>query len=161
MLHGLFFIAYLYSIGIHALRRLLFLESTMYIICTQIVNCRKLIFFPNLFECNYWLLINDILLIDFRFFLDIYYTAPPCGSSDPGPPEWWNRWVKDIHYLHFGVILFLISGIVAVLVSTVTEPISEEHLYRLTFWSRHSAKIRVDLDQDTQYSPDEINTTGK
>ena len=48
-----------------------------------------------------------------------------------------------------------------VLVSIVTEPISEEHLYRLTFWSRHSTKVRVDLDQDTQYSPDEIKTTGK
>ena len=34
----------------------------------------------------------------------------------------------------------------------ITPPIAEEHLYRLTFWTRHSTKVRVDLDQDVQYS---------
>ena len=55
----------------------------------------------------------------------------------------------------------MISGIVTILVSTVTPPISEEHLYRLTFWSRNSTKVRIDLDIDTQYSTDEAKTTGK
>ena len=36
--------------------------------------------------------------------------------------------------------------------SLITPPIAEEHLYRLTFWTRHSTKVRVDLDQDVQYS---------
>ena len=96
----------------------------------------------------------------FRFGLEFGYQEPPCGSNDPKPPEWWYRWVRDIHYLHFGVILFLISGVVSILVSLVTPPISEEHLYRLTFWTRHSTEVRVDLDQDTQYSPDETRSTG-
>ena len=42
----------------------------------------------------------------------------------------------------------------------MSKPISEEHLYRLTFWTRHSTEVRVDLDQDTQYSPDETRSTG-
>ena len=105
------------------------------------------------------LLMNDISIF-LRFGLEFGYQEPPCGSNDPKPPEWWYRWVRDIHYLHFGVILFLISGVVSILVSLVTPPISEEHLYRLTFWTRHSTKVRVDLDQDTQYSPDETRSTG-
>ena len=97
----------------------------------------------------------------FRFFLEFYYQVPPCGSSDPHPPEWWYKWVKNFHYTHFGVVLFLISGTVTILVSLVTPPIPEEYLYRLTFWSRHSTKVRVDLGLDTQYGTDEEKQNGK
>ena len=57
-----------------------------------------------------------------------------------------------IHYLHFGILLFGIAGSVSIIVSLLTPPIPEESLYRLTFWSRHSTKVRVDLEQDTQYN---------
>ena len=44
--------------------------------------------------------------------------------------------VDRFHYLHFGFFSFLFSGIVGALVSLATEPISEEKLHRLTFWTR-------------------------
>ena len=63
--------------------------------------------------------------------------------------------IGNIHYLHFGFILFLISAAVAIFISLITPPIGEEHLYRLTFWTRHSTKIRIDLNEDAQYSNNE------
>ena len=93
-----------------------------------------------------------------RFVLEFGYSKPPCGTpkDDPSqPPEWWHMIIGNIHYLHFGFILFLISAAVAIFISLITPPIGEEHLYRLTFWSRHSTKIRVDLNEDAQYSNNE------
>ena len=34
-----------------------------------------------------------------------------------------------------------------ILVSLVTEPIPEKYLHRLTFWSRHSTEVRLELDK--------------
>ena len=96
-----------------------------------------------------------------RFGLEFGYSLPPCGTpaDDPSmPPEWWFDVVGKIHYLHFGIILFVISGTVTIIVSLVTPPIAEEHLHRLTFWTRHSTGVRIDLDEDKQYSND--NSTG-
>ena len=31
--------------------------------------------------------------------------------------------------------------------SLVTEPIPEKYLHRLTFWSRHSTEVRLELDR--------------
>ena len=68
------------------------------------------------------------------------------------PPDWWFDVVGNVHYLHFGIILFGISGAVTIYVSLITPPIEEKHLYRLTFWTRHSTQVRVDLDEDKQFS---------
>ena len=51
-------------------------------------------------------------------------------------PEFVKATVDRFHYLHFGFFSFLFSGIVGALVSLATEPISEEKLHRLTFWTR-------------------------
>lgn len=87
--------------------------------------------------------------------MEFSYRKPPCGSDEPKPPEWWYRAVDDIHYLHFGVILWLITGIVAILISLLTEEIPEENLYRLTFWSRRDERVRVDLDAGDEIAKDE------
>ncbi len=42
----------------------------------------------------------------------------------------------------------------------MTPPIPEQHLYRLTFWSRHSTKVRIDLDEDTQYNNPTADSSG-
>ena len=57
------------------------------------------------------------------------------------------------------MILFFISGLVTISVSYLTAPIDKKHLHRLTFWTRHSKEVRIDLDEDTQYNTSE--KTGK
>ena len=47
-----------------------------------------------------------------RFGLEFGYSKPPCGSDDPKPPEWWYSLIDSLHYLHFGFILWGITGIV-------------------------------------------------
>ena len=74
------------------------------------------------------------------------------------PPDWWFDVVGNVHYLHFGIILFGISGAVTIYVSLITPPIEEKHLYRLTFWTRHSTKVRVDLDEDKQFANENKGT---
>ena len=47
-----------------------------------------------------------------RFGLEFGYAKPPCGSGDPKPPDWWYSLIDNLHYLHFGFILWMITGIV-------------------------------------------------
>ena len=71
-----------------------------------------------------------------RFGLEFGYSKPPCGDFEtPQPPDWWFmvfiknvlekrtnegfnfqklKVVDKIHYLHFGLLLWGISGIVTV-----------------------------------------------
>lgn len=83
-----------------------------------------------------------------RFGLEFGYAIPPCGSGEEKPPQWWYNIIFNIHYLHFGILLWGITGIVTICVTLLTDPIPEKHLYRLTFWSRHSDKVRIDLDSE-------------
>ena len=62
--------------------------------------------------------------------------------------------MDDIHYLHFGILLWGITGVVCILVSLITKPIPEENLYRLTYWSRRSEKVRIDLDDGDEIMPE-------
>jgi hypothetical protein len=74
-----------------------------------------------------------------RFGLEFGYFIPPCGSSLPDlRPELVKRFVDDIHYLHYGALLFLLTGLVTATISLLTAPIPRHRLHRLTFWTRHS-----------------------
>lgn len=61
--------------------------------------------------------------------------------------------MDQIHYLHFGLLLWFISGLVAVVVSLMTPPPPEDSLHRLTFWSRHSKKVRVEMTGEEVEKP--------
>ena len=71
--------------------------------------------------------------------------------------------MDDIHFLHFGILLWGIAGIVAIVVSLMTEPLPEENLYRLTFWSRRDERVRIDLDEGDEIirEDEEYTTNGK
>lgn len=52
------------------------------------------------------------------------------GLPDPRP-EIIKKIVGNVHYLHFGCILFVISLVTTVLVSLITEPIDEKYVWNL------------------------------
>ena len=79
-----------------------------------------------------------------RFGLEFGFFLPPCGSDLPDlRPPLVKSFVDDLHYLHYGALLFLITGLVTIAVSLITPPIPEERLHRLTFWTRHSRSISI------------------
>lgn len=65
--------------------------------------------------------------------------------------------VKDIHFLHFSIILWFVSGVVAVGVSLITKPVPEGSLHRLTYWTRRSSKVRVELDKGDEIHKAQVN----
>ena len=60
-----------------------------------------------------------------RFIWEYSYTVPPCGQEDED-----NRpsIIKDVHYLHFGCILFAIVFISTIIISLLTKPIDDKHV---------------------------------
>ena len=81
------------------------------------------------------------LVVGFIFF------KPPCGTEDLRPSSV-IQFINGIHYLHYGAILFVITGIVTVIISLYTEPIPDERLHCLTFWTRKSTEFRKEHDED-------------
>ena len=92
----------------------------------------------------FWGLMVGFALGMLRFGLEFGFFLPPCGSDLPDlRPSLVKSFVDDIHYLHYGALLFLITGVVTIAVSLLTPPIPEERLHRLTFWTRHSRSISI------------------
>lgn len=65
-----------------------------------------------------------------RFVWEYAYSVPPCGeeADDNRPPV-----IKDVHYLHFGCILFALCIIVTVIISLLTKPIDDIHVSLFDF----------------------------
>ncbi|ROT86015.1 hypothetical protein C7M84_022124 [Penaeus vannamei] len=102
------------------------------------------IFWPRTNEAGaFWGLMTGLLIGMIRFIVQFSYLVPTCGDSTPDPrPYLVKLLVGNVHYLHFGCILWLLTGVVTVGVSFMTEPIPAECLYRLTFWSRRDPRVR-------------------
>lgn len=60
-----------------------------------------------------------------RFIWEFSYSSVPCGEEykDKRPAI-----IKDIHYLHFGCILFAIVVVTTVIISLLTKPIDDKHV---------------------------------
>ena len=92
----------------------------------------------------FWGLMVGFGLGMLRFGLEFGFFIPPCGSHLPDlRPPFVKSFVDDIHYLHYGALLFLATGVVTVGVSLLTPPIPAQRLHRLTFWTRHSRYCRL------------------
>lgn len=97
----------------------------------------------------FWSLMIGFVIGLLRFGLEFGYTIPPCGSLDPDPrPNFVKNWVGGFHYLHFGTFLFFFNVLVAVVVSIMTEPIPEDKLHRLTYWTRFSSLPRKEHEDE-------------
>lgn len=54
--------------------------------------------------------------------------------------------ICGVHYLYFGIILFVVSCILILGISLVTKPIEDKHLYRLCWSLRNNTQERIDLE---------------
>ncbi|KAK1874802.1 Sodium/glucose cotransporter 4 [Dissostichus eleginoides] len=88
----------------------------------------------------FWGLMGGLLVGLVRMVLEFSFKAPACGQPDGRPAL-----LAQVHYLHFALILLALTCLIMAAVSLATPPIPEEHLYRLTWWSRHSQEPRLDL----------------
>ena len=63
-----------------------------------------------------------------RFILEFSFEDPPCGKPylDRRPAI-----VSKLHYLHFAIILFLITAVSALIISILTQPIPDKYVYMI------------------------------
>jgi len=95
----------------------------------------------------FWGLMLGLVVGLVRFIVEFSYVVPPCGSGTPDPrPPIVLLLVGRVNYLHFSILLLLLSGAVTVCVSLLTRPIPEQCLHRLTFWTRFSSEPRCPVD---------------
>ncbi|RXG64240.1 Sodium/proline symporter [Armadillidium vulgare] len=112
------------------------------------------IFWPRTNEQGaFWGLMIGLVIGMIRFVVQFSFPPPPCGSVLPDTrPHLIKMLIDNVHYLHFGCILFVITVVIVMAISLMTPPIPEECLFRLTFWSRHSTKVRRKIENDIEGS---------
>uniref|UniRef100_A0A2K5M8G0 Sodium/mannose cotransporter SLC5A10 n=1 Tax=Cercocebus atys TaxID=9531 RepID=A0A2K5M8G0_CERAT len=78
----------------------------------------------------FWGLIAGLVVGATRLVLEFLNPAPPCGEPDTRPAI-----LGSIHYLHFAVALFVLSGAVVVAGSLLTPPPQGVQIENLTWWT--------------------------
>ncbi len=58
-----------------------------------------------------------------RFIWQFSYAEPGCGDLDTRP-----NIISKVHYLHFGIILFIITCVSSYGISILTKPIPEKNV---------------------------------
>uniref|UniRef100_A0A8C4SCP7 Sodium/mannose cotransporter SLC5A10 n=1 Tax=Erpetoichthys calabaricus TaxID=27687 RepID=A0A8C4SCP7_ERPCA len=82
-----------------------------------------------------------------RMIMEFIYPPPRCGVFDPRPSV-----LKNVHYLHFAIILCALTAIVIVVVSLLTEPPTAVQIRSLTWWTLSRDQIQPPR-LDTYESP--------
>ncbi|XP_070828257.1 sodium/myo-inositol cotransporter-like [Chaetodon trifascialis] len=97
-------------------------------------------------RCNergaFWGGMTGFTLGTVRLILAFIYRQPRCDQPDDRP-----GFIVDVHYMYFAMVLFWISGFVAVVVSLCTSPPDEEQVRTTTFRGLRSIEITPMKDQ--------------
>nr|BAC28332.1 unnamed protein product [Mus musculus] len=89
----------------------------------------------------FWGLILGFLIGISRMITEFAYGTGSCMEPSNCP-----KIICGVHYLYFAIILFVISVITILIISFLTKPIPDVHLYRLCWSLRNSKEERIDLD---------------
>ncbi|XP_070807458.1 sodium/glucose cotransporter 1-like isoform X5 [Pituophis catenifer annectens] len=89
----------------------------------------------------FWGLMVGLVIGLSRMFAEFAYGTGSCAVPSECPAI-----ICKVHYLYFAIILFAVSITVILIVSFLTKPIDDVHLYRLCWTLRNSKEKRVDLD---------------
>ncbi|CAO2640302.1 Sodium/glucose cotransporter 1 [Lemmus lemmus] len=99
----------------------------------------------------FWGLILGLLIGLSRMITEFAYGTGSCMEPSNCPTI-----ICGVHYLYFAIILFVITLIIVLVISFLTKPIPDVHLYRLCWSLRNSKEERIDLDagdEDIQEDP--------
>ncbi|KAJ0050565.1 hypothetical protein NL108_004840 [Boleophthalmus pectinirostris] len=78
----------------------------------------------------FWGLMVGLVVGVCRMVLEFAFPPLRCGLEDSAPSV-----LRDVHYLHFAILLCGLTAGVVVVVSLVTPPPSQEQLFNLTWWT--------------------------
>ncbi|KAM4632299.1 sodium/mannose cotransporter SLC5A10 [Discoglossus pictus] len=78
----------------------------------------------------FWGLMVGLIVGLARMILEFVYPFPRCGIPDIRPSV-----LKDVHYLHFAIILCALTMGVVVVISLLTEPPLQSQVKNLTWWT--------------------------
>ncbi|KAK2505586.1 hypothetical protein MC885_014364 [Smutsia gigantea] len=78
----------------------------------------------------FWGLLVGLAVGATRLVLEFLHPAPLCGEPDTRPAI-----LGSIHYLHFAIVLFVLSGAVVVAGSLLTSPPQGVQIENLTWWT--------------------------
>ena len=70
----------------------------------------------------FWGLMVGLVIGIARIAWENAYSAVECGEQDDRPAV-----IRDVHYLHFGIVLFAVVVTVTVCISLLTQPIDDKH----------------------------------
>ncbi|XP_067912095.1 sodium/myo-inositol cotransporter 2-like [Heterodontus francisci] len=94
-------------------------------------------------KAAFWGLAAGFVVGIIRMILDFVFVTPPCGHPDTRPSV-----IGKVHFLHFSLILSLITLIVVVTISLFTKPPTPEQINRLTWYTRHASPPPKDSQED-------------
>uniref|UniRef100_A0AAR2K9V0 Sodium/mannose cotransporter SLC5A10 n=1 Tax=Pygocentrus nattereri TaxID=42514 RepID=A0AAR2K9V0_PYGNA len=98
----------------------------------------------------FWGLMVGLAVGVTRMVLEFAFPPPRCGVFDPAPSV-----LRSVHYLHFAIILCLLTIIVVVVVSLLTPPPTEEQTCNLTWWTlKNNADRDIPLQKISTPSQD-------
>ncbi|XP_055450300.1 sodium/mannose cotransporter SLC5A10 isoform X2 [Psammomys obesus] len=78
----------------------------------------------------FWGLMAGLLLGALRLVLEFLHPEPPCGQADTRPAL-----LRNIHYLHFAIALFLLTCAVVAAGSLLSPPPQQRQIENLTWWT--------------------------
>uniref|UniRef100_H0VIG4 Sodium/mannose cotransporter SLC5A10 n=1 Tax=Cavia porcellus TaxID=10141 RepID=H0VIG4_CAVPO len=78
----------------------------------------------------FWGLMAGLLVGAMRLVLEFLHPVPPCGDPDTRPAI-----LRSVHYLHFAVALFVLTGAVVAAGSLLTAPPQQVQIKNLTWWT--------------------------
>ena len=88
------------------------------------------ILWPRITESGaFWSLIIGLLIGMTRFILEYSYPVPTCGTIDIVDRR--PAIITKIHYLHFGIISFSISMLLAIIISLFTKKIDSKRVSKI------------------------------
>ncbi|XP_053220162.1 sodium/glucose cotransporter 5 isoform X5 [Podarcis raffonei] len=102
----------------------------------------------------FWGLMVGLVIGLSRMALEFAHPTPRCGVPDRRPSL-----VKDLHYLHFATLLFLLTAMVVAGISLLTQPPTESQVKFVTWWTLREESLPPQLPNPKSLPEDGFSST--